>query len=69
MHLCERKKNFIKIPTLILYLKFYLNIDFRLICHFDVKGTRLVGLEVSVILTQTVGKFDMRVTPKALLYP
>ena len=26
---------------------------------FDVKGTEWVGLELSIIFTQTVGKFDM----------
>ena len=40
-----------------------MNIDFRQIWHFDVSGTGWVGLELSVILTQTVGRFDVRVTP------
>ena len=43
MHLCQRKKSFIKIPTLI--------------C--EVKGTVWVGLEHNVISTETVGRFDM----------
>ena len=41
------------------------NIDFRQIWHFDVKGTGWVGLKLSVILRQTVGRFDMWVTPYA----
>ena len=43
MHMCQRKKYFIKIPTLI--------------C--EVKGTGWLGLELNVISTQTVGRFDM----------
>ena len=35
-----------------------MNIDFLLIWHFEV-----VVLERSIILTQTVGRFNMRVTP------
>ena len=31
--------------------------------NFDAKGTGWVGLELSNILTQTVGRFDMWVTP------
>ena len=58
MHLYKRNKSFIKIPTLILYLKLK-NIDFRQIWHFDVKATGWVGLQLSVILMQNVGKFDM----------
>ena len=59
MHLCEVKKSFIKIPTLILYE--VINIDFCQIWHFDVKGTGWVGLELelSIIFTLTLGKFDM----------
>ena len=56
MHMCERKKIFIRIFTLILYLKI-LNIDFWKIRHFDVKGTGWVGLELSIIFMQTVGRF------------
>ena len=36
-----------------------INMGFRQIWHFDVKGTGWVGLQLSVILTQTVGRFDM----------
>ena len=36
-----------------------MNINFRQILHFDVKPTGWVGLELSNILTQTVGRFDM----------
>ena len=53
MRLCERKKNFIKT----LYTNFiskFINIDFWQICHFDVKGTGWVGLELTIIFTQTV---------------
>ena len=38
-----------------------MNIDFRQIWHLDVTGW--VVLDLSLILTQTVGRFDMRVTP------
>ena len=40
MHLCERKKRFIKITALILFE--VINIDFQQIWHFDVKGTRVL---------------------------
>ena len=60
MHLCERKKSFIKILT---FISEVTNIGFWQICHFDV--TEWLGLELSVILTQTVGRFDMWVTPYA----
>ena len=40
-----------------------ISIHFRQIWHSDVMGTGWVGLELSIILTQTVGRFDMRVTP------
>ena len=53
MRLCERKKNFIKT----LYTNFiskFINIDFWQICHFDMKGTGWVGLELTIIFTQTV---------------
>ena len=43
MHLCERKKSFIKIPTLILYLKLKALI-FGRFGIFDVKSTGWVGL-------------------------
>ena len=52
----QRKKSFIKIPEVI-------NINFPQIWHFEVKDTGWVGLELSIILTQTVGRFDMWVTP------
>ena len=48
----QRTKSFIKIPEVI-------NINFPQIWHFEVKGAGWVGLELSVILTQTVGRFDM----------
>ena len=35
-----------------------MSIDFWQIWYFDVKDTGLVGLHVSIILTQTVGRFD-----------
>ena len=62
MHLCERKKSFIKN----LYTNFIsevIDIDFWQIWHFDGKGTGWVGLELSIILTRTVERFDMWVTP------
>ena len=34
-------------------------IDFSQIWHFEEKGAGWVSLERSVILTQTVGRFDM----------
>ena len=37
----------------------FINIDLWEIWHFDVKGTGWVGLQLSVILTQTVGRLDM----------
>ena len=52
MHLCQRKKSFIKIPE-------FINIDFPQIWHFEVKGSGWAGLELRIILTQTVGRFDM----------
>ena len=39
MHLCERKKSFIKIPTLILYLKLYTSVFGR----FDILTRRVMG--------------------------
>ena len=36
-----------------------INIDFRHIWHFDFKSTGWVGLQLNVILTQTVRRFDM----------
>ena len=57
MHLCERKKSFIK------FIYEVVNFDFQQIWHFDVKGTGLVGLELSIIFVQTEGTFDMWVTP------
>ena len=35
------------------------NIEYRQIWHFDVKRTGWVGLQLSVILTETVERFDM----------
>ena len=40
-----------------------INIDFWQIWHFDGKGTGWVDVELSVILAQTVLRFDMWVTP------
>ena len=63
LRLCQRKKSFIKIPTLILYLSYeVMNIDFPQIWHFEVKGTGWVGLELSIISTQNVGRFYLWVT-------
>ena len=56
MHFCERKKIFIKIPTLIFTPKVII-IGFWQIWHFDLTGW--MGLELSVILMQTAGRFDM----------
>ena len=39
-----------------------ININFRQIWDSDVKGTGLVGLELTIILAQTLGRFDMWVT-------
>ena len=36
-----------------------MNIDFWQIWHFDMKGTGWVGHELSIILMQIVGGFDM----------
>ena len=54
MHLCERKKNSLHIFEII-------NINFWQIWNFDVKGTGWLGLQLSIIFKQTVGRFDMRV--------
>ena len=59
MHFCERKESFIKILSLILYMKF----RFLAMWYFDVKGTGWVGLELTIIFTETVGRFSMWVTP------
>ena len=50
----------------ILYTRFIfevIKIDFWQIWFFDIKGTGWVGLQLSVILTLTVRRFDMWVTP------
>ena len=52
MHLCERKKSFIKIPAVI-FISDVMNIGFLQIWHFDV--TWWVGLELSFILMQNGG--------------
>ena len=62
MHLYERKKSFIKIPTLILYLKLQKSIFGFWILTWRVMGG-WVGLELSIIFTQTVARFNMWVTP------
>ena len=52
MHLCERKKSFIKLHKLHTNFLFgIINVDFWQIWHFDVKGTGWMGLQLSVILT------------------
>ena len=61
MHLCERKKSFIKFATLILYLNY--KHQFLPDLGFDAKSTGWVDLQLSVILTQTMGKFNMSATP------
>ena len=56
--MCERKKSFTKN----FYTNFIfevINIDFWHIWHFDGKGTGWVDVELSVILAQTVLRFDM----------
>ena len=55
MYLCERKKNFIKFPALIEVIK----IDFWQIWYLDVNNTVCMGLQLSIILMQTVGRFDV----------
>ena len=40
-----------------------ISIHFRQIWHSDVKGTGWVSLELTIILTETVGRFNMWVTP------
>ena len=56
MHLCKRKKSFIKFSNFIFEV---INIDFWQICHFDVNGTGWVNLQLSIILSETVGMFDV----------
>ena len=58
MHLCERKKSFIKFSTLILYLKLQTS-NIGRFGILTVKRTGWVGLQLSVILTETVERFDM----------
>ena len=58
MYLCEMRKSFIKIPTLIL-LSEVINIDFWQIWYFHAKGTGWLGLEFSIIFMRTLGRFDM----------
>ena len=36
-----------------------MSVDFRQFWQFDVKGTGCVGLELSVILTQTLERIDV----------
>ena len=58
LFMCERKKSFTKN----FYTNFIfevINIDFWHIWHFDGKGTGWVDVELSVILVQTVLRFDM----------
>ena len=55
------KKRSIKAP-LKLYTDFIpevINLDFPQIWDFEVKGTGWVGMELSFILAQTVGRFNM----------
>ena len=56
MHLRQRKKSFIIYTN---FIPEVINIDFPQIRHFEVKDTGWVDLELSVILTQTVGRFDV----------
>ena len=54
-----RKKEKVHSNSYTNFISEVINIDFQQIWHFDVKGTGWVGLEFRVILTQTVGRFDM----------
>ena len=56
--LCERKESFIIFATVHLFYE-VININFWQIWNFDVKYTGWVGLQLSVILTQTVGRFNI----------
>ena len=56
-YLCERQKSFIIFSTLTFKFE-VININFWQIWHFDVKDTGQMGLQISVILTQTVGRFN-----------
>ena len=55
MHLRRRKKSFMNSYTS--FILEVMSIDFCQIWDFDVTGW--VGLELSLILTQAVGRFDM----------
>ena len=55
-----KKENFHSYTNLISEV---ININFWQIWHFDVTGTGWVDLELSIIFTQTVWRFDMWVTP------
>ena len=67
MNLCERKKSFIKFPTLILHLKLQTSV-FSWFSILTGWLTGWVGLELSVILTQAVGRFDVKMTPYTGIY-
>ena len=51
MHFCEIKKSFIVFEVI--------NINFWEIWYFDIKDTGWVDLQLRVILTQIVGRFNM----------
>ena len=56
----ERKAS---LKVLSSFISEVININFWQIWHFDLRGTGWVGLELSIIFRQTVGRFDMQVTP------
>ena len=43
-----------------------ININFQQICDFEMKDTRWMGLQLIIILMQTVGRFDNYLMPLIL---
>ena len=57
MHLCERKKSFIKFPTLILCFK----VETLIFGRFGILTLTILGGGLSlgiIVLTKTLGRFD-----------
>ena len=54
--MCERKKASKNPYTN--FISEVINIDFQQIWHFDVKGTWWVGLELTIIFMQAMGRFN-----------
>ena len=57
--LCERKKEKLHYISYANFILGVININFWQIWHFDIMDTWWVGLQLRIILTKTVGRFDM----------